>query len=106
AAEAMTAGADAFDQRALRNEIHLQFASHHLLLSFGIEADMAHDGLAHQLCPDELADSATGRRGVIGDHRKIAFVLADDLVDDPLWRADAHESADHQARALWDRGNG
>ena len=45
---------------------------------------MAHDGLAHQLGPDELADSATRRRRVIGDHRKITLVLAHDLVDDPL----------------------
>ena len=106
AAQAMTARANAFDQRALWNEVHLQFASHHLLLGFWIEPYVAHDGLAHQLGPNKLADSATRRRRVIGDHCKIAFVLAHDLVDDPLGAADPHESADHQARTIWDHGNG
>jgi hypothetical protein len=39
-------------------EVHLQLAAHHVLLGFGVEADVAHDGPAHQLGPDELADSA------------------------------------------------
>ena len=105
AAQPMTAGADAFDQRALRHELHLQFAGHHLLLGFGIEADVAHDGLAHQLGSNELADSPARRRRVIGDHGEIALVLAHDLVDDPLGRAHRHEPADHQACAIGDHGN-
>ena len=89
AAQSITAGADALDERALRHELHLQLTGHHLPLSFGVEADVAHDRLAQQLGADELADSPARHRRVVGDHSEIALVLAHDLVDDPLGRADA-----------------
>src|SRR3954469_21166845 len=47
-AEAAATGADALHQGSLRHEVDLERARHHLLLGFGIEADMAHDGLADQ----------------------------------------------------------
>ena len=106
AAEAESAGADALDQGALRHELHLQFAGHHLPLGFWIETDMADDGLAQQLGRDELADPPAGRCRVIGDDGEVALVLTHDLVDDPLGRADSHEAADHQACAIRDHGNG
>jgi hypothetical protein len=56
--EPMPTGADAFDQRSLRDKLHLEFPGHHLPLGFRVQADMAHDSLAHQLRLDELADSA------------------------------------------------
>ena len=101
----MAAGADALDQRALRNELDIQLAGQHLLLGFGVEADMADDGLAHQLGADQLADAASGHRGIVGDDRKVAFVLPYDLVDHALGRADRHEATDHQACAVGDHGN-
>jgi hypothetical protein len=57
-AEPMPAGADALDQRSLRDKFHFEFPSHHLPLGLRIEADMAHDSLAQQPRLDELADSA------------------------------------------------
>src|SRR5262249_54505949 len=76
-----------------------------LALGFRVEADVADDRLAQQLGSDELADSLPRCRSVIGDHREIAFVLPHDLVDDPLGRADGHEAADHQARAIGNHGD-
>jgi hypothetical protein len=93
-------GADAFDQRALRDELDLHFAGHHLPLRLGIEADVAGDHLANQLGLDELANSLSRRCRVIGDYGELAFVLTHDLVDDPLGRAHRHEAADHQACAI------
>ena len=47
--QSVTAGANPFNQRALRDKFHFEFALHHLLLCVGIEPDMAYDSL-----PDEL----------------------------------------------------
>ena len=66
---------------------------------------MAHDGLTQELGCNELSDTPTRRRRVIGDHREIAPLLADDLIDHPLGRAHSHEPADHQACAVGDHGN-
>src|SRR5947208_3396994 len=49
AAEAIPAGANALDQGSLRYKLYLEFARHHLPLSFRIEADVTDNGLAHQL---------------------------------------------------------
>jgi hypothetical protein len=89
----------------LRHKFHVQFPRHHLSLSFRVETDMAHDGLAKQLGINELADSPPGRGGVVGDHGQIAFALTHDLVEEPLGRADRHEAPDHQARAVGDHGD-
>ena len=99
------AGADAFDESALWHQLHLQFARHHLPLGLGVEPDVAHDRLAHQLGFDQLADSSARHRGVVGDHCEVAFVLAHDLVNDALGRTDGHEAADHQACAVGDHGD-
>ena len=105
AAEPVSAGADAFDERTLRHQLDLQLAGQHLPLRFGIEANVAHDRLAHQLGRDQLADARGRHRGIVGDHRQIALVLPHDFVDDALGRADGHEAADHQACAIGDHGN-
>src|SRR3954447_25021472 len=44
--EAAAAGPDALDQGSLRYEVDLESAGHHLLLGFGVEADMADDRFA------------------------------------------------------------
>ena len=102
ATKAVTTRTDAFDQRALRDKIALQFAGQHLPLRFRVEADMADDRLAHELRANELADAPPRRRRIVGDHDEVALLLADDLVDDPFGRADGHEAADHQAGAVGD----
>ena len=81
-AEPEASGANSLDQRALRNELDLQFAGHHLSLCLGVEADVADDRFADQPRRNELADPPPGDRGVVGDHRQVAFSLAHDLVDD------------------------
>jgi hypothetical protein len=96
----MTGGANALDQRALRHELDLHFASEHLLLSFGIEPDVARNDPAHQIRRHEFPDADARQRRVVGDHREVALALADELVDDPLGRANTHEAAHHQARAI------
>ena len=45
-AEAKSPSANLLDQGALRHELHLQFAGHHLPLGFCIETNMAHDSFA------------------------------------------------------------
>ena len=42
------------NQRALRDEVHPQILSHHLLLGLGVQADVAGDHLVYQLRADEL----------------------------------------------------
>src|SRR6516162_8029411 len=65
AAKSAAASADAFDQRALRDEIDRHLARDHLLLRFWIETDVACDGASHQTRIDKFADSAARQRGII-----------------------------------------
>ncbi len=105
-AEPEATRADALDQRALRHELDLHFAGQHLLLRFRIQADVADDRLAHQPGAHQLADADAGKRRVVGDDGQVALALARQFVDDAVRRADGHEAADHQARAVRDEGNG
>jgi hypothetical protein len=84
----------------LRHEFDLDLSGDHLLLRFGVQADMAGDHVAHESGGYQLADANPGQRGVVGDHGKPALALAHELVDDAFGRADAHEAADHQARVV------
>ena len=103
AAEAEAAGADAFDQRALRHQVDLHLAGDHLRLGLGVQADVADDRLLHQAGADQLADAHAGHRGVVGDHGEIALALAHQFVDHVLRGAHGHEAADHQAGAVGDQ---
>jgi hypothetical protein len=105
AAETMAAGANPLDQRALWNEFHFKLPSQHLPLRFGIEADVADNGLAHQLGVDQLANSLSRNGRIIRDHGQVALFLAYDLIDEAFGRAHGHEAADHQACAIGDHGN-
>ena len=105
ATQAVAAGANLLDERALRHEIDLQIARHHLLLRLGVQADMAGDHLAHQFGADQLAYAATRQGSVIGDHRQVALALPNDLVDQADRRADSHESADQQTGTVGDHRN-
>ena len=57
---------------------------------------MAHDHTPEQPRIDQLANADTGRRGVVGDDREVAPLLAHEFVHQRLGRADAHKAADHQ----------
>src|SRR4029450_12032988 len=50
AAQAVPSRTNPLDKRTLGNEFNLQFAVHHLALSFGIEAYVTDDRLAHKFC--------------------------------------------------------
>src|SRR5262249_2500203 len=63
----MSAGANALDQGALRNELYFQFARHHLSLGFGVETDVTDDGFAQKLGSDQLADSLPRHGRIVGD---------------------------------------
>jgi len=90
----------------LQHELDLELARHHLALRLGIEPDMAHHDLAEEPRFDELADPLSGHGGVIGADGQIPLALAENLVDEALGRADGHEAADHEARAVRDEGDG
>jgi hypothetical protein len=66
---------------------------------------MAYDRLSHQLGGDQLSNAAPWGCGVIGNDSEVSLVLPNDLVNDPLRRADGHETTDHQARAVGDHRN-
>jgi hypothetical protein len=102
-AQAKAAGADAFDQRALGREFHLQFAGNHLRLGFGVGAYVADDHLAQQPRADEFANAHTGFCGVVGDDGEALLALAHQFVDQPVGRAHAHEATDHQHRPVGDQ---
>src|SRR5262249_56148065 len=57
AAEAGAAGANALNQGALRHQIDANLAGDHVLLRFGVEADMARHHLRRQARGDDLAQS-------------------------------------------------
>ncbi|MNE25758.1 hypothetical protein D3C80_1190960 [compost metagenome] len=86
----------------MRNEIDLEFAGDHQLLGLRIGADMAGNHLLHQTGIDQLADADTGAGRIIGDHGQVLFALADQFVDQQWRGARAHETADHQYRAIRD----
>src|SRR6185436_7706084 len=104
-AQSMTAGADAFDERALRGQLDLELTGHHLALRFGIEADMTDNYLPRQLGPDDLADPTARNGRVIRDQRQIALFLPHDLVDHSFRRANRHEAPDHHGCSIGDHGN-
>src|SRR6516162_10314981 len=101
ATESAAAGADAFDQRALRNQIDRHLARDHLLLRLWIETDVACDGASHQTRIDKFADSAAGEGRVVGDDGEIAFSLPDQFIEQTFRGANPHEPANHQGRAVW-----
>ncbi len=102
AAQAMAAGADALGQGSLRAQLDADLARDHLPLRLGIQADVRRHELLDQLRFDQAGDAETGTPGVVGDDRQVLAALAHELGDQPMRRADAHEAADHERRAVGD----
>ena len=100
------AGADALDQRALRNQIDLDLAGDHFGLGFGIEADVRGDELGDRASADQLADPSPGPGGVVGDDREVLRAATHEGVDEAMRRAGAHEAADQEGRAVGDQRRG
>ena len=61
--------------------------------------------LAQQFGVDQLADPLVRSRCIVGNDGQIALLLPHDLVNDPLWRADAQEAPDHKTRTVGDHPN-
>src|SRR5262249_37841082 len=68
-AKAKTAGTNAFDESALRDEVDGHLSSDHLLLRLGIESDVTCDGPADQAFIDELSYTTARNRRIICNHR-------------------------------------
>src|SRR4029453_2265905 len=66
---------------------------------------MAYDRLAQESRLDKLADTLSRHRGIVGDHRQIAFLLPHDLIDETLGRAHGHETADHETCPVRNSGD-
>src|SRR5689334_6253026 len=66
---------------------------------------MAYDRLAQESRLDKLAHALSRHRGIVGDHRQIAFLLPHDLVDETLGRAHGHETADHETCPVRNSGD-
>jgi hypothetical protein len=90
----------------LGNEIHVQGPRHHLALGLRIKPDVARDYTADELGVNQLSDPDPRRSSVVGDHDKFALFLPHKFVDDRARRTDAHETANHQACARRDHGDG
>src|SRR6516164_10505845 len=106
AAQSTTAGANAFDESALRDEVDRHCSGDHLLLGFGIEADVTGNSAADETGINKLTDAAPRERRIVRYHGQIAFALPHEFVDETLGSADAHESTDHEGRALRNDLNG
>ena len=102
AAQSVAGGANALGHRALRDQFHVHLAGDHLAARLGIQADVGGDQLVDGLDRDQLADAEVRPARVVGDDSKVFFALPDEFVDDAMRRADSHESADHQNRAVRD----
>jgi len=96
---------NSLDESALRNKFNGHFFGNHLLLGLGVQANVAHNRFADQLCADELADARPGFGGVIGNDREISLFLVNNFIHETLRRANAHEPADHQASAVGDHAD-
>jgi hypothetical protein len=81
-------------------------AGDHLLLRFGIEANVTCNGLADKSRADQLADSPAGHRRIIRNNGEIAFSLADQLIDHAFGCAHRQKTSDHEARTIWNHGDG
>jgi hypothetical protein len=55
---------------------------------------------------EQLADALARRGRVVADQEQARLFLSHQFVEQPLRRADAHESTDHDACAVRDHGNG
>ena len=62
--------------------------------------------VATSAASNSLPMPTPGHGGVVGDHGEVALALPDQFVDQALGRADAHEAADHHARAVGDHRDG
>src|SRR3954470_12803925 len=105
AAQPIAAGANALDQRALGHKLHDQVAAQHLLLGFRIKPDMAGDDPVHEPGADQLPDAFARHCRVVRDHRQMALLLADELIDQTLGGTDSHEATDGKACAVGNFGN-
>jgi hypothetical protein len=106
AAEAATAGTDALDQGALRHQVDRDLLGHHLLLHLRIEADVAGSQGGYERGVEQLSDPLARCGRIVADQRKLGFLLSHQLVEQPLRRPDAHESADHHRRAVGNHCDG
>ena len=101
--------ADPLDQSALRGQFHLDLARDHLGLRFGVQPDMRGDQPFDSAGGDQLANAQPRFRGVIGNHRQIPCAPCHQRVNQAGRRANPHESADMNGRAVLDqvgRGGG
>ena len=105
ASQTVSAGADAFGERALRRQIDLDRAVDHLRLRLGIGADMADDRAADAARRDQLADAMARPRRIIADHGQIPASGGDDGAEKPLRRTDRHEAAEHHTGSVGDEGD-
>ncbi len=76
AAKAAAAGADPIGQRALRDQIHVDFPGDHLFLGHGIGADVRYSRFRDASGVNQLADATARERGVIANHGQSACARA------------------------------
>ena len=106
AAEAAAAGADALHESALRDQVDSDVLAQHLLLCLRVQPDVGADHARHLRAFEQLADALAGYRRVIADQGKARLLLPHQLVQQAFRRAHAHETADHDARAVRDHRDG
>ena len=90
----------------MRHEIDGDLPGDHLLLSLGIEANVACDHLANEPSTNQLTDSSARHCSIVGNYGETALSLAHEFIDQALGRADAHKPSDHEARAIWNHSDG
>ena len=106
ATEAAAAGTDALDEGALRDQVDGDLLAQHLLLRFRVQPDVGADHARHLRAIEQLADALSGCGRVVADQGKARLLLPHQLVQQAFRRTDAHEAADHDARAVRDHRDG
>lgn len=102
ATEPKAAGTDALGKRTLRDQLHVDLVAEHALLGQRVETDVRCDDAADETRGNHLSDADAAAGGIVGDHSEIAFAGGDDRVNEPVWRADAHEATNHKCCAVRD----
>src|ERR1700681_1746362 len=100
AAQTITRGPNALCERSLRAQLYRGLAGDHLALGFWICPDMRNDEPLHGLGVNQATDAETGTRRIVCNDRQILAALPNELANQPMRRADAHETADQERRTV------
>ena len=105
-ADPATAGAQPLGQRALRGEFDGQFAGQVLPSELLVLSDVGRDDSGDPACLQQQAEPGAVDAAVVADDGQVAGTLLQQRLDQEPWDAGQAETADGEAGAVGDVGDG